>query len=93
MSEEELAKCKSQLDKLRLAPSGEEQYQLLIARAERIIEETLSFERRQITEALLSYKSCLKNGNERDIRIFTKKFARFLDQIEGKDTGLSDEEI
>ncbi len=93
MSEEELAKCKSQLDKLRLAPSGEEQYRLLIARAERIIEETLSFERQQITEALLSYKSCLKNGNERDIRIFTKKFKRFLDQIEGKETGLSDEEI
>ncbi len=93
MSEEDLAKCKSQLDKLRLAPSGEEQYRLLIARAERIIEETLSFERQQITEALLSYKSCLKNGNERDIRIFTKKFKRFLDQIEGKETGLSDEEI
>ena len=90
MTEEQQAKCKEQLDKLRLAPSEEEQYQLLIARAERIIEETLSFERQQIVDALMGYKTCLAQGNDRDIRIMTKRFARFLDQLEGIDTGLSE---
>ena len=92
MSEEELAKCKEQLNKLRLAPPDDERYQLLIARAERIIEETLSFERKIITEALMDYKACLANGNERDIRLLTKKFSRFLDQAEGIDTGIHDDE-
>ena len=92
MSEEELAKCKEQLNKLRLAPPDDERYQLLIARAERIIEETLSFERKIITEALMDYKACLANGNERDIRLLTKKFSRFLDQAEGIDTGINDDE-
>ena len=91
MTEEQQAKCKEQLDKLRLAPAEEEQYQLLIARAERIIEETLSFERQQIVDALMGYKTCLAQGNDRDIRIMTKRFARFLDQLEGIDTGLSEE--
>ena len=92
MSEEELAKCKEQLNKLRLAPPDDERYQLLIARAERIIEETLSFERKIITDALMDYKACLANGNERDIRLLTKKFSRFLDQAEGIDTGIHDDE-
>ena len=60
------------------------------ARAERIIEETLSFERQQIVDALMGYKTCLAQGNDRDIRIMTKRFARFLDQLEGIDTGLSE---
>ena len=90
MTEEQQAKCKEQLDKLRLAPAEEEQYQLLIARAERIIEETLSFERQQIVDALMGDKTCLAQGNDRDIRIMTKRFARFLDQLEGIDTGLSE---
>ena len=90
MTEKELARCKEQLDKLRLAPSDDEKYRLLIARAERIIEETLSFERLQIVNALMSYKACLAQGNDRDIRIITKKFTRFLDQLEGINTGLND---
>lgn len=92
MSEEELNKCKEELDKLRFAPSNEEKNQLLIARAERIIEETLSFERQQIIDFLQSYKMCLAAGNDRDIRILTKRFTKFLDQIEGLDTGINDEE-
>lgn len=92
MSEEELAKCKEQLNRLRLAAPDDEKYKLLIARAERIIEETLSFERKIITEALMDYKACLANGNERDIRLTTKRFARFLDQAEGIDTGIHDDE-
>jgi molecular chaperone HscC len=90
MTEKELARCKEQLDKLRLAPSDDEKYRLLIARAERIIEETLSFERQQIVSALMSYKACLAQGNDRDIRIISKKFTHFLDQLEGINTGLND---
>lgn len=92
MTDEEIAKCRAQLDKLRLAPPSEERYQLLIARAERVIEETLSFERRQIIDALMAYKACLAHGNDRDIRLMTKRFSHFLDQIEGKDSGLPDED-
>lgn len=92
MTDEQIAKCKAQLDKLRLAPSSDEEYRLLIARAERIIEETLSFERQQIINALMNYKTCLANGNDRDIRIMTKRLNKFLDQIEGLDTGVDDSE-
>ena len=37
-------------------------------------------------------KMCLAAGNDRDIRILTKRFTKFLDQIEGLDTGINDEE-
>lgn len=90
MSEEEVERCKLQLEKLRIAPSSEEQYKLLIARAERIIEETLSFERDQIVHVLMNYKSCLAYGTEHDIRIMTKQFTQFLDQLEGLNTGIKD---
>ena len=90
MSEEEVERCKLQLEKLKIAPSSEEQYKLLIARAERIIEETLSFERDQIVHVLMNYKSCLAYGTEHDIRIMTKQFTQFLDQLEGLNTGIKD---
>ena len=92
MSEEELARRKEELNKLRLAPPDDEKYQLLIARAERIIEETLSFERRIVSDALMDFKACLANGNERDIRLLSKKFQHFLDQMEGLDTGLYEDD-
>ena len=92
MSEEELARRKEELNKLRLAPPDDEKYQLLIARAERIIEETLSFERRIVSDALMDFKACLAKGNERDIRLLSKKFQHFLDQMEGLDTGLYEDD-
>ncbi len=92
MTDEELEERQAQLDKLRLAPPNDEQYRLLIARAERIIEETLSFERQQIIYALMDYKACLAEGNDRDIRIVSKKFAAFLDRLEGTDLGLNSED-
>ena len=92
MTDEELEERRAQLDKLRLAPPNDEQYRLLIARAERIIEETLSFERQQIIYALMDYKACLAEGNDRDIRIVSKKFAAFLDRLEGTDLGLNSED-
>lgn len=91
MTDKELEDRRVQLDKLRLAPQSDEQYRLLIARAERIIEETLSFERQQIMNALMDYKACLAAGNDRDIRIVSKKFAAFLDNVEGVDLGLNSE--
>ena len=83
MSQAELEKCKERLDKLRLAPPDNEKQQLLIARAERVIEETLSFERECIIDALMKYQMCLKAGNSRDIRNATSRFTNFLNMIEG----------
>ena len=83
MSKAELEKCKERLDKLRLAPPDNEEQQLLIARAERIIEETLSYERQCIIDALMNYQMCLKAGNNRDIRTATFRFTKFLNAVEG----------
>ncbi len=92
MSKAELDRCKAQLDVLRLASPDNEKQVLLIARAERIIEETLSFERQIIVDALLNFRMCLENGNDHDIRRATTKFAQFLDMIEGNSTRLPGEE-
>lgn len=92
MSKAEFEKCKERLDKLRLAPPNNEKQQLLIARAERIIEETLSFERQIIIDSLMNYHMCLKTGNDRDIRTATVRFTKFLNAIEGITDDTADDE-
>ena len=91
MTEEDAEALKEQIDKLRFAPTENERSQLLIARAERIIEETLSFERQAVAEALMNYKACLLSGNDRDIRITAHRLTGLLDNTEGRSTGIEDD--
>ncbi|MBO4636690.1 MAG: molecular chaperone HscC [Clostridiales bacterium] len=88
MSEAEIARCQEQLSKLTLAPTDKEENRLLIARAERAIEETLSFEREAITQTLLAFKAVLEKGNSREIRIMYNRLNGLIDKIDGIDTGL-----
>lgn len=88
MNESELALRKTQLDRLRMAPHDDEKERLLIARAERVIEETLSFERQVLIDCLMNYKACLQSGNDRDKRLSSEKLTSLLDRMEDRDTGI-----
>ncbi|MBR1798241.1 MAG: Hsp70 family protein [Clostridiales bacterium] len=89
MDDTELEKRKEQLQKLRMAPHDDEKQQLLIARAERVIEETLSFERTVLIDLLMNYKACLNMGNDRDIRLSAERLTEYLDRVDGNDVGLN----
>jgi len=73
---------KAKLDKLRFSENDDEESQLLISRAERIIEEIVSFERQQIIDALISFKSVMKNGNTVEKRKAKEGFSVFLNEID-----------
>lgn len=83
MSDEEFERIKAKLDKLRLAPIDNEDVTLLIAKAERLIEESLDIEREILIENLLRFKASATAGNNHDIRRNCKKFAEFLSNFDG----------
>lgn len=83
LSEGELEQCKLRMEKLKISPSENEENRLLIARAERIFEESLSIEREIIVNHLRNFKASLNYGNGREIRIAYDSLNNILDRIEG----------
>ena len=83
MSEEEVKAITSKLSKLKMASSEDEDAKLLIARAEALIEETMSFEREVLIDMLRHYKFIRLNGNGRDKRLAHNKLEELLNTIEG----------
>ncbi|SCW55568.1 molecular chaperone HscC [Ruminococcaceae bacterium YRB3002] len=84
MSEAEIKAITDKLSKLKVASAENEASNLLIARAEALIEETMNLEREMIIDSLLRYKFIIANGNGRDIRIATDRLTELLDKIEGE---------
>lgn len=82
LTDKEMESIKAKLDKLRFSENDDEESQLLISRAERIIEEIVSFERQQIIDALISFKSVMKNGNTVEKRKAKEGFSDFLNEID-----------
>lgn len=68
LSEEEIEKCREHMKSLRILPAEQEKNRLLIARAERAIEEALSVEREIMIEHLNIFKTALKVGNSHQMR-------------------------
>lgn len=82
LSEAEINQRKAYLETLKIAPAEKEENRLLIARAERVIEETLSYERQAIIEMLMRFKYIIENGTSLEIRQEYADFSKLLDSLE-----------
>lgn len=82
LSPKEMERIKAKLDSLRFSEKKDEEQEHLISRAERIIEETLSFEREILIIALQDFKTTMKYGNSVEKRKAKEKFSAILDHHE-----------
>lgn len=82
LSEAEINQRKAYLETLKIAPAEKEENRLLIARAERVIEETLSYERQAVIEMLMRFKYIIENGTSHEIRQEYADFSKLLDSLE-----------
>ena len=82
LSEKEMELIKAKLDQLRFSEEKDEEQELLISRAERIIEESLSIQREILMVALRDFKVAMKYGNTVEKRKAKEEFSAFLDRNE-----------
>ena len=82
LSDKEKERIKARLDKLRFDRDKDEEQEFLVSRAERIIEETLSFERQAVIDALTSFKAVMQNGNSIQKRKAKESFSELLDRLD-----------
>lgn len=82
LSEDEVARCTARLEKLKISPAENEKNRLLIARAERVFEESLSVERDMIVRFLLAFKAALEHGSNHEIRSAYDSLEKLLDRLE-----------
>ena len=82
LSEKEIEQIKGRLDKLRFNEGKDEEEQLLISKAERIIEETMGFDRERVIEALERFKFIMKNGNTIEKRKAKDFITKLLESYE-----------
>ena len=83
LTEKEIETIKARLDNLRFSDDVDEECQLLISRAERVIEETISYERDFLMNALGVFKLTMNKGNTVEKRNAKEGFKNLLDQLEG----------
>ena len=82
LSPKDMERIKAKLDSLRFSDKKDEEQEHLISRAERIIEETLSFEREMLIIALQDFKTTMKYGNSVEKRKAKEQFSAILDHHE-----------
>ena len=82
LSPKDMERIKAKLDSLRFSEKKDEEQEHLISRAERIIEETLSFEREMLIIALQDFKTTMKYGNSVEKRKAKEQFSAILDHHE-----------
>ncbi|MDE7294459.1 MAG: Hsp70 family protein, partial [Oscillospiraceae bacterium] len=82
MSETEVQSCIKRMEKLKICPADKEENRLLIARAERMFEESFGVEREMISDFLSCFNAALKSQNNHSIRTEYEKLSGFLDRLE-----------
>lgn len=82
LSEYEIKKCVERMEKLKISPSENEENRMLIARAERIFEESLAYERDIIMRQLIVFKTALQSGSYHEIRSAYDSLEKLLDTLE-----------
>lgn len=82
MSDAEVKSCIKRMEKLKISPAEKEENRLLIARAERIYEESLAEEREAIGTFLSIFQAALKAQNSREIRIAYERLRELLDRLD-----------
>jgi len=82
MSEEELEKRLLDLREIKIHPREKEEYRYLLARGERMYEESIGAERQFLAQELRKFDDVLDKQDERKIRDFCVTFKETLDKIE-----------
>ncbi|PAF29559.1 molecular chaperone HscC [Paenibacillus sp. 7516] len=82
LSKEEIAERFKALEAIKIHPRDRMENRLLMARGERMYEESLAEYRTFIAEAMLQFEETLKRQDDREIRKEAEKLKEVLDQIE-----------
>jgi len=82
MTEAEIEKRLQELEELKIHPRDNAKNRYLIAKAERLYEETLSDTRNIISQATADFEAVLSRQMPNEIKAFAKKFEEFLDSID-----------
>lgn len=83
MSQEEIEERLKALKDIKIHPRDKMENRLLIAKGERLYEESLGEKREYIGDLLQKFESILSRQNERDIKKAAKELKEQLKQIEG----------
>ena len=82
MSDAEVKSCIKNMERLKISPAEKEENRLLIARAERIYEESFAEEREAVGTLLSVFQAALKAQNSRDIRTAYERLSELLDGLD-----------
>lgn len=80
LSDEEIQKCISGLNNLKISPSESEKNKLLLAKSEALFEELLPDEREILSVFILRFKHALQDENSREIRIAYEKLEELIEK-------------
>ncbi|WP_128103710.1 molecular chaperone HscC [Paenibacillus sp. DCT19] len=82
LSQEEIAERFKALEAIKIHPRDRMENRLLLARGERMYEESLAEQRVVIAEVMLRFEETLKRQDDREIKKEAQKLKEVLDQIE-----------
>ncbi|KQY92008.1 2-alkenal reductase [Paenibacillus sp. Root52] len=82
LSQEEIAERFKALEAIKIHPRDRMENRLLLARGERMYEESLAEQRLMIAEVMLWFEETLKRQDDREIKKEAQKLKEVLDQIE-----------
>jgi molecular chaperone HscC len=82
ISKEEVEKRLAELSSLKIHPRDKEEIRYLMARGERLYEESIGETRDTLSDLLIAFDVVLDSQNDRKIREFCEKFEHQLDEIE-----------
>jgi len=82
LSEEEIAEKLEALRDLKVHPRDKDENRLLLAKAERLYEESIGSARQLLTQEIIAFEAVLERQDKREIRDYVVKFAELLKEIE-----------
>ncbi|WP_145051324.1 molecular chaperone HscC [Paenibacillus xylanexedens] len=82
LSQEEIAERFKALEAIKIHPRDRMENRLLLARGERMYEESLAEQRLMIAEVMLRFEETLKRQDDREIKKEAQKLKEVLDEIE-----------
>ncbi|HOJ78319.1 MAG TPA: molecular chaperone HscC [Bacillota bacterium] len=84
MSEAEIKERLKALEALKIHPRDKTENRLLLARGERLYEETLGETRNQIAAALIEFENALNSQDEKQIKKIAKSLSEFFERLENQ---------
>lgn len=82
LSDEDIAKSREKLAKIKIHPRDDEVNQHLLMRAEKLYESSIGELREHISQAISQFEATLDSQNLADITTEQKDFSRYLDDLE-----------